>query len=138
MIALVSPAVIAIGSQAAPRVCRSGIPKDVLDAPQVMFSPCSSRIRRIVSKVTSEVVVSAPIGIASGSITMSAFAMPYSSVATRMIFAVRSRRLSASIGISSSSLGSAMIAASYRLTRGRIAASRASSAVTELTSARPW
>ena len=78
MIALVRPAVIAIGSQAAPRVCRSGMPNDVLDAPQVMLTPNSSRIRRIVSQVTSDVVVSAPIGIASGSITMSAWAMPYS------------------------------------------------------------
>ena len=138
MIALVRPAVIAIGSQAAPRVCRSGMPNDVLDAPQVMLTPNSSRIRRIVSQVTSEVVVSAPIGIASGSITMSAWAMPYSWVATRTILAVRSSRLSASIGISSWSLGSAMIAASYFLTSGRIAASRSSSAVTELTSARPW
>ena len=90
------------------------------------------------SMVTSEVPVSAPIGMASGSMTMSAWAMPYSVVATRMIFAVRSRRLSASIGISSWSLGRAMIAASYFFTSGRIAAIRSSSAVIELTSARPW
>ena len=138
MIALVSPAVIAIGSQAAPSVCRSGMPKETLDAPQVMLRPCSSRIRRIVSRVTSELPVSAPIGMASGSMTMSALAMPYSSVATRTILATRSSRLSASIGISSWSLGSAMTAASYFLTSGRIAAIRSSSAVIELTSARPW
>ncbi len=90
------------------------------------------------SIVTSEVPVSAPIGMASGSMTMSAWAMPYSWVATRMIFSVSTRRLSASIGISSWSLGSAMIAASYFLTSGRIAAIRSSSAVIELTSARPW
>ena len=114
------------------------MPNETLDAPQVMFTPNWSRIRRIVSIVTSELPVSAPIGMASGSITMSASAMPYSSVATRMIFSVSTRRLSASIGISSWSLGSAMIAASYFLTSGRIAAIRSSSAVIELTSARPW
>ena len=138
MIALVRPAVIAIGSQAAPRVCRSGMPNETLEAPQVMFTPNSSRMRRMHSIVTRELPVSAPIGMASGSITMSAWAMPYSVVATRMIFAVRSRRLSASIGISSWSLGRAMIAASYFFTSGRIAAIRSSSAVIELTSARPW
>ena len=55
-----------------------------------------------------------------------------------MIFAVSSSRLSASIGISSSSLGRAMTAASYFLTSGRICSIRSSSAVIELTSARPW
>ena len=137
MIALVRPAVIAIGRYAAPRVCRSGMPNETLDAPQVMLTPKRSLICRIVSRVTSEVVVSAPIGIASGSITMSAWAMPYSVVATSMIFWVSRIRFSASIGISSWSLGSAMIAASYFLTSGRIAAIRSSSAVIELTSARP-
>ena len=62
------------------------MPNDTLEAPQVMFTPNSSRIWRIVSSVTSDVVVSAPIGMASGSITMSASAMPYSSVATSTIF----------------------------------------------------
>ena len=56
--------------------------------------------------------VSAPIGMASGSMTMSSMAMPYSFVAVSTIFATRSIRLSASIGISSASLGSAMMAAS--------------------------
>ena len=71
-------------------------------------------------------------------ITMSAWAMPYSVVAVSMIFWVSRIRFSASIGISSWSLGSAMIAASYVLTSGRIDAIRSSSAVIELTSARPW
>jgi hypothetical protein len=51
MIALVRPAVIAIGRNAAPSVWRAGIPKDTLEAPQVMFTPNSSRMRRIVSQV---------------------------------------------------------------------------------------
>ena len=138
MIALVSPEVIAMGSQVPLRVCRPGMPKETLDAPQVMLTPKSSRMRRITSKVTRLVLVSAPMGMARGSMTMSACAMPYSCVATRTILPVSSTRLSASIGISSWSLGSAMIAASYFLTSGRIAAMRSSSAVIELTRARPW
>ena len=81
--------------------------------------------------------MSAPIGIASGSMTMSATAMPYSVVATSTIFATSSSRRSGSIGISSASLGRAMTAASYFLTSGSTAAIRSSSAVTELTRARP-
>ena len=88
--------------------------------------------------MATQLVVSAPIGIASGSITMSSIAMPYSVVATSTIFLTSSSRLSGSIGISSSSLGSAMTAASYFLTSGRICSIRSSSAVIELTSARPW
>ena len=76
MIALVRPEVIAIGSQVPLRVCRPGMPNETLDAPHVMLTPKSSRIRRITSNVTRVVVVSAPIGMASGSITMSACAMP--------------------------------------------------------------
>ncbi len=64
--------------------------------------------------------------------------MPYSLVATSTMCCTSSRRRSASIGISSASLGRAMIAASYFLTSGRISAIRSSSAVIELTSARPW
>ncbi len=75
--------------------------------------------------------------MASGSMTMSCTAMPYSVVATSTILATSSSRLPASIGISSASLGNAMTAASYFLTSGRIWAIRSSSAVIELTSARP-
>ena len=32
------------------------MPKEVLEAPQVMFTPCSSRMRRMVSKVTSAIM----------------------------------------------------------------------------------
>ena len=114
------------------------MPKETLEAPQVMLTPNSSRIRRIVSSVVLTTSWSAPIGMASGSITMSAAAMPYSFVATSMILRVSTIRFSTSIGISSESLGSAMIAASYFFTSGRICSIRSSSAVIELTSARPW
>ena len=78
MIALVSPEVIAMGSHVPLRVCRPGMPKETLEAPQVMLTPKSSRMRRITSKVTRLVLVSAPMGMARGSMTMSACAMPYS------------------------------------------------------------
>ena len=64
--------------------------------------------------------------------------MPNRPVATSMILRARSRRLRGSSGISSSSLGSAMTAAPYFFTSGRMASSRSSSAVTEFTSALPW
>ena len=77
-----------MGSQVPLRVCRPGMPKETLEAPQVMLTPKSSRMRRITSKVTRLVVVSAPMGMARGSMTMSACAMPYSCVATRTILPV--------------------------------------------------
>src|SRR5690606_31750477 len=138
MIALVNPAEIAIASQVALIVGRPGIPNDTLEAPHVVLRPQRSRIALSTSRAVRPTVPSAPIGMASGSMTMSAGAMPYSSVATRTIFSTSSSRLPASIGISSASLGSATTAASYFLTSGRICSSRSSSAVTELTSARPW
>ena len=64
--------------------------------------------------------------------------MPYSVVATSKILRVSTSRFSDSIGISSESLGSAITAASYFLTSGRICSIRSSSAVIELTRARPW
>src|SRR5215472_19350205 len=77
MMALVSPLVIAIGRNAAPIEPRSGIPNDTFDAPSVMFTPSSSRSSSMVSSVRSTSEVSAPTGMASGSITMSSIAMPY-------------------------------------------------------------
>ena len=131
--ALVSPLWMAIGRNAAPSVCRSGMPNDTLDAPSVVFTPNSSRSSAIVSIVLTTTEVSAPTGMASGSITMSSIGMPYRPVAASMILRASSTRRAGSSGISSSSLGSAMTAAPYCLTSGRIASSRSSSAVTELT-----
>ncbi len=76
MIALVSPAAIAIGRNAALRACRSGRPNDTFEAPRHMFTPSSSRIRRIVVSVVVTAVGSAPTVIASGSITTSSRAIP--------------------------------------------------------------
>ena len=128
---------MAIGRNAEPSACRSGIPNDTLDAPSVMLSPNSARISSIVSRVLRTSVESAPMGMARGSITMSARGMPYSSTAMSMILRVISSRLRGSSGISSSSLGRAITAAPCSLTSGRIASSRSRSPVTELTSALP-
>ena len=138
MIALVSPLSAAIGRNAAPIDARSGMPNETLEAPSVVFTPNSSRSSEIVSSVLSTSEVSAPTGMASGSITMSSSGMPYLPVATSTILRASSSRRWGSSGISSSSFGSAITAAPCLLTSGRIASSRSSSAVTELTSALPW
>src|SRR4029077_5251264 len=138
MIALVSPALIAMGRNAAAIVCRSGMPKLTLEAPSVMFTPNSALIIAIVSIVRVGCRVSAPTGMASGSITMSSTSILYFSVATWISLRVSSRRRAGSSGISSSSFGSPITAAPYFFTIGRMASIRSSSAVTELTSALPW
>ena len=76
MIALVSPAAIAIGRNAAFSTCRWGSPNETFDAPRHMFTPSSSRIRLIVLSVVVTASVSAPTVIASGSMTMSSGAIP--------------------------------------------------------------
>ena len=76
MIADVRPCVEAVAMKWAPSAWRPGMPKLVLEAPQVVFTPSSSRIRRSVSKKSTAARGSAPIGIASASITMSSGGMP--------------------------------------------------------------
>ncbi len=78
MIALVSPWLAAMPRNPAPSACRPGRPNDVFEAPQVMFTPRSSRIRRTVSMNSVTARGSAPTGIASGSMTMSSGGMPWS------------------------------------------------------------
>ncbi len=80
--------------------------------------------------------VSAPTVIASGSITTSSAAIPWSPAALTILRAMSSRCCGVS-GIPVSSLASPITAAPWRATSGRISSSRSSSAVTELTSARP-
>ena len=138
MMALVSPWLMAMGRNAAAIECRSGMPKLTFEAPSVMFTPNSLLISAIVSSVRVGCRVSAPTGMASGSMTMSSTPILYFSVATWMSLRTSSSRLAGSSGISSSSFGRPITAAPYFLTRGRIASSRSSSAVTELTSALPW
>jgi hypothetical protein len=111
MIALVSPAAIAIGRNAAFSACRSGSPKDTLDAPRHMFTPSSSRIRLIVSSVVRTADGSAPTVMASGSMTTSSRAMPKSAAAVTIVRA-HSRRFSGVSGMPVSSFASPITAAS--------------------------
>ena len=83
MIALVRPCEMATGRNAAPIACRSGMPNDTFEAPSVMFTPNSSRSSAIVSSVRIPCPVSAPTGMASGSITMSSIGIPYCRVPRR-------------------------------------------------------
>ena len=76
MIAHVRPCDAAIERNPAPSVCRPGSPNEVFEAPQVMFTPSSSRISRDVSRNSVTARGSAPTGIASGSITMSSGGIP--------------------------------------------------------------
>ena len=55
---------------------RPGMPKLVFEAPQVVFTPSSSRSSFRVSKNSTAARGSAPIGIASASITMSSGGIP--------------------------------------------------------------
>ncbi len=136
MIALVSPAAIAIGRKLALRTCRRGSPKETFDAPSDMFTPSSSRIRRMVSSVTATASVAAPTVIASGSITTSSGGIPWSPAALTIFVAI-SRRCCGVSGMPVSSLARPITAAPCLATRGRISSSRSSSPVTEFTSALP-
>ena len=76
MMALVSPQRIAMDKKPAPIVSRSGMPNETFEAPRTMFNPSCWCMSEIVSSVRTTSVVSAPIGIAKGSRTMSSLAMP--------------------------------------------------------------
>ena len=76
MMAEVMPAAMAIGRKAALTAWRWGRPKEMFEAPQVVFTPSSSRSRRTSAKTCRPAVPIAPIGMTSGSTTMSAALMP--------------------------------------------------------------
>jgi hypothetical protein len=76
MIALVSPWLWATARNVAPIACRPGMANEVFDAPQVVFTPSSSRSRCRVSTKVVTARGSAPTGIASGSITTSSGGIP--------------------------------------------------------------
>ena len=76
MIAEVMPAPAAIARKAALRPWRLGRPKLTLEAPQVVLTLSSSRRRRIRWKADLPALPRAPIGMTSGSTTMSSGLMP--------------------------------------------------------------
>ena len=76
VIAEVSPDAIAIGRKAAFSAGRFGSPKLTFEAPQVELTLSSSCSRRTSRNTCRPAVPIAPIGITSGSTTMSSRGMP--------------------------------------------------------------
>ena len=76
MIAEVMPEAIAIGRKAALMPCRCGRPNEMFEAPQLVLTFSSSRSRRTSAKTCRPAVPIAPIGMTSGSTTMSSGLMP--------------------------------------------------------------
>jgi len=91
MIALVSPAAMAMGRNAALSTWRWGRPNETLEAPRHMLTPSSSRMRLIVFRVIVTASVSAPTVMASGSMTTSSGAIPWSLAADTILRAHSSR-----------------------------------------------
>jgi hypothetical protein len=115
---------------------RCGNPKLTFDAPQVELTFSSSRSRPRMRKTWRPAVGIAPIGISSGSTTMSSLGMPWSRARSTIRFAT-ANRTSGSMLIPVSSLLIATTAAPYFLTSGSTRSRRSSSPVTEFTRALP-
>ena len=130
MIAEVMPEAIAIGRKAALMPWRFGRPKEMLEAPQVVLTPSSSRSRRTRAKTWRPAVAMAPIGMTSGSTTMSWAGMPKSAARSTIFFAT-AKRTSGSSEMPVSSLEMATTGTLYFFTSGRTRSSRSSSPVTE-------
>ena len=137
MIAEVRPLAIAIARNAPLIPSRCGRPKLTLLAPQVELTLSSSRSRPRIRNTWRPAVGIAPIGISSGSTTMSSRGMPWSAARSTIRFATANRTSGSSL-IPVSSLEIATTAAPYFFTSGRTRSRRSSSPVTELTSALPW
>ena len=137
VIAEVIPLAIAIGRKAALIPSRCGSPKLTLEAPQIELTLSSSRSRRTSAKTWRPAVDIAPIGMTSGSTTMSEAGIPWSAARSTIRFATANRTSGSSL-IPESSLLIATTAAPYLRMSGRTRSSRSSSPVTELTRALPW
>ena len=137
VIAEVMPLAIAIGRNAALMPSRLGRPKLTFDAPQVVLTPSSSRRRRTSVKTWRPASARAPMGMTSGSTTMSEAGMPWSAARSTIRFAT-ANRTSGSMLMPVSSLLIATTAAPYLRMSGRTRSRRSSSPVTELTSGLPW
>ena len=74
---------------------RFGRPKEMFEAPQVVFTPSSSCSRRTSAKTCRPAPPMAPMGMTSGSTTMSEAGMPWSA-AMRTIFSATAKRTSGS------------------------------------------
>ena len=97
VIAEVIPLAIAIGRNAALMPSRFGRPKLTFDAPQVVLTPSSSRSRRTIRKTWRPAVAIAPMGMTSGSTTMSARGMPWSAARSTICLATANRTSGSSV-----------------------------------------
>ena len=136
VIAEVRPLAIAIARNAPLMPSRSGSPKLTFEAPQVVFTPSSSRSRPRSRNTWRPAVAIAPIGITSGSTMTSSRGIPWSAARSTIRFAT-ANRTSGSSEIPVSSLEIATTAAPYLRTSGRTRSRRSSSPVTEFTRALP-
>ena len=136
VIAEVRPEAIAMVRKALLMPPRFGRPKLTLEAPQVVLTFSSSCSRRTSRITWTPAWLIAPIGITSGSTTMSLAGMPWSAARSTMRFAT-AKRTSGSSEMPVSSFEMATTAAPYFRISGRTASSRSSSPVTEFTSALP-
>ena len=85
MIADVMPAPMTMGMKPALMPWRCGRPNEMFEAPQVVFTPSSSRRRRTRVKTCCPADPMAPTGITSGSTTMSCAGMPKSAARTSTV-----------------------------------------------------
>ena len=132
----VIPAPIAIGKKALLIPCRFGNPNETFDAPQVVFTPNSSRNLRTSVNTCLPAVAIAPMGITRGSTTISLAGIPKSE-ARSTIFLATAKRISGSSEIPVSSLLIATTGTLYFATKGNTNSNRSSSPVTEFRRGRP-
>ena len=131
------PFAIAIARKAPLMPLRLGSPNETLDAPHVVLTPSSSWSLRTSVNTCRPAPPIAPIGITSGSTTMSCGAMPCSAAACT-IFSATANRTSGSSLIPVSSFVIATTAAPCLATSGSTLSMRSSSPVTEFTNGLPW
>ena len=108
----------------------------MFEAPQVVFTPNSSRSRRTNVNTCKPALPIAPTGITSGSTTMSCAGIP-KSAARSTIFLATANLTSGSSEIPVSSFEIATTGTLYFLTNGNTKSSLSSSPVTELSRGRP-
>ena len=138
VIAVFMPAIAAIVRNAASMPWRSGMPNEMFEAPQLTFTPSSSRISRTVSNIAVAASPAAPIGIVSGSMMTSSRDRCRGRPRPRRSCGPRRAAPRGSIEMPSSSLAMPITAAPNRFTSGSSRSSECSSAVTELISTLPW
>ena len=133
--AMVSPSLMAMVRNAAFTYPRSGMPKEMLDRPQMVASPFSLQYR-MVSSVSTAALLLAPTVDTRPSTMISSFFRPreYARSSTVSMICIFSSKL---FGSPSSERGSRMNMAPYFFTIGRSFSNFSASSDTEFTRALP-